>query len=91
MIRRYQLRGRRVPVPSISTDKVQTKPIDYKSGLYTGTPNDLQPAKTLRYVADMRFNGIGKYRTRKGCDHYSVAIGEAVNVQVARASDFKVK
>jgi hypothetical protein len=30
----------------------------------------------------MRFDGIGKYKTRKGCDHYSVAVGEAVNVQV---------
>lgn len=82
MIRRYQIRGRRVTVPSVSTQKAQTKPIDYSKGLYTGTPNDLQPAKTLRYVTDMRFNGIGKYKTRQGCDHYSVAIGEAVNVQV---------
>lgn len=82
MIRRYQVRGRRVPVPSVATEKAQTKPIDYKKGLYTGTPNDLQPKNTLRYITDMRFNGIGKYRTRKGCDHYSVAIGEAVNVQV---------
>lgn len=82
MLRRYQIRGRRVPVPSVSTEKAQTKPIDYSKGLYTGTPNDLQPAKTLRYVADMRFSGVGGYRTRKGCDHYSVAIGEAVNVQV---------
>lgn len=82
MLRRYQLRGRPVPIPSVSTEKAQTKPIDYKGGLFTGGPNDLQPAKTLRFVADMRFNGIGKYRTRKGCDHYSVAIGEAVNVEV---------
>lgn len=82
MIRRYQIRGRRVPVPTISTEKAQTKPIDYSKGLYTGTPNDLQPQKTLRYVVDKRFNGVGKYKTRKGCDHYSVAIGEAVNVQV---------
>jgi hypothetical protein len=86
MLRRYQLRGRRVPVPSVTTDKAQTKPIDYKKGLYTGTPNDLQPQNTLRYIADMRFDGIGKYKTRKGCDHYSVAIGEAVNVQVTSTS-----
>lgn len=81
-MRRYQLRGRPVPVPRVATEKAQTKPIDYKKGLYTGTPNDLQPEKTLRYLTDMRFNGIGKYRTRKGCDHYSVPIGESVNVQV---------
>jgi hypothetical protein len=82
MLRRYQIRGRRVPVPTISTAKVQTQPIDYQKGLFTGLPNDLQPPNTLRYVMDMRFNGLGKYKTRQGCDHYSVAIGEAVNAQV---------
>lgn len=86
MIRRYQLRGRRVPIPSVSTAKAQPDPIDYSKGLFNGIPNDLQPKKTLRYVTDMRFNGIGKYKTRKGCDHYSVAIGEAVNVQVTSVS-----
>lgn len=82
MLTRYQLRGRRAPIPSVSTNKAQPDPIDYSKGLFTGVPNDLQPKKTLRYVTDMRFNGVGKYKTRKGCDHYSVAIGEAVNVQV---------
>lgn len=82
MLRRYQIRGRRAPIPSVSTDKAQTKPIDYKKGLFTGTPNDLQPEKTLRHVMDMRFNGLGKYKTRRGCDHYSVPIGAAVNAQV---------
>lgn len=82
MIRRYQLRGRRVPIPSVSTAKAQPDPIDYSKGWFNGIPNDLQPKKTLRYVTDMRFNGIGKYKTRKGCDHYSVAIGEGVNVEV---------
>lgn len=82
MLRRYQIRGNRAPVPSISTDKSQTKPIDYKEGLVDGVPNDLQPEKTLRYVMDMRFDGVGKYKTRRGCDRYSVPIGEAVNVQV---------
>lgn len=82
VLRRYQIRGRRAPIPTIGTAKAQPQPIDYKGGLYTGVPNDSQPKNTLRYVTDMRFNGIGKYKTRKGCDHYSVAIGEAVNVQV---------
>lgn len=86
MLRRYQLRGRPVPVPRVGTDRIQPDPIDYKGGLFNGVPNDLQPKKTLRYVTDMRFNGVGKYKTRKGCDHYSVAIGEAVNVQVTSTS-----
>lgn len=80
-IRPYS-RSRKVPVPSTSTVKEQTQPIDYKKGLFTGIPNDLQPKNTLRYVTDMRFNGIGKYKTRKGCDHYTTAVGEAINVQV---------
>lgn len=82
MLRRYQLRGRSVPIPSISTQKAQPAPIDYTSGLFTGVPNDLQPDKTLRYITDMRFDGVGKYKTRKGCDHYSVAVGETVNDEV---------
>lgn len=80
MLRPYSLGPRRMYLPT--TIKTQTGLIDYTMGLFTGTPNDLQPPKSLRYVMDMRFNGIGKYRTRQGCDHYSVAIGEAVNVQV---------
>lgn len=82
MIRRYQIRGRRAPIPRVSTDKAQTQPIDYTAGLHTSEQNDLQPKNTLRYVMDMRFNGRGKYRTRKGCDTYSVPIGEAITAQV---------
>jgi hypothetical protein len=82
MLNRYTIRGRRPGIPSVSTKKQQTQPIDYKKGLYTGVPNDLQPAETLRYIRDMRFEGIGKYKTRKGCDHYSQTVGQAVNVQV---------
>lgn len=86
MFRRYQIRGRRALVPSVTTDKAQTQPIDYKKGLYTGVSNDLQPKDTLRYVMDMRFNGIGKYRTRKGCDYYSIPIGQAITAQVTSTS-----
>lgn len=82
MIRRYQLRGRQVAIPSATTRKEQTRDIDYTLGLVTGVPNDLQPKKTLRLIQDNRFEGVGKYKTRKGCDAYSVAVGETVNVQV---------
>ncbi len=82
MLRRYQLRGRSVPIPAIATRKDTPQPFDYTKGWFTGAPNDLQPEKSLRYVTDMRFDGIGKYKTRKGCDHYTVAVGETINVQV---------
>lgn len=80
-VRRYQLRGRQAPIPSVSTRKTQVSPIDFTGGWNTGSPNDLQPDKTLRYLTDMRYLGFGKYETRKGCDTYSVPIGEAVNVE----------
>lgn len=76
MINRYRIRGKRAPIPTVSTRKVQTQPLDYTKGWHDGFPNDLQPEKTLRVVKDSRFNGVGKYQTRKGCDRYSVPIGE---------------
>jgi len=79
---RYLLRGRRVPVPNITTGRSQPQPIDYNKGWADYVPNDVQPKETLRYVTDARFEGVGQYKTRKGCDPYSVPIGEAVNVQV---------
>ncbi len=79
---RYLLRGRRVPVPNITTGRSQPQPIDYNKGWANYAPNDIQPKETLRYVTDARFEGVGQYKTRKGCDTYSVPIGEAVNVQV---------
>lgn len=82
MIRRYQLRRRRAPIPGVTTSKQQSQPLSYEKGRDTGNPNDAQPDNTLRYVTDMRFDGIGKYKTRKGNDHYSVPIGQAVNVEV---------
>jgi hypothetical protein len=80
-VRRYQVRGRRAPIAGVRTRETQVSPIDFTGGLNTGSPNDLQPEKTLRYLADMRYLGFGKYETRKGCDVYSVPIGEAVNVE----------
>lgn len=65
-----------------TTAKAQLNLVDYSLGLIDSVPNDLQSPKSLRYIMDMRFNGIGIYKTRQGCDHYSIAVGEAVNVQV---------
>lgn len=82
MIRQYQLRRRRAPVPSVTTSKQQSQPLSYEKGRHNGNPNDAQPDNTLRYVTDMRFDGIGKYKTRKGNDYYSVPIGQAVNAEI---------
>lgn len=82
MLRRYNIRGRKRPIPRVSTKTSQPQPIDYAKGWHKGNPNDLQPERTLREVFDMRFNGLGKYKTRQGCDRYSVPIGETVNAEV---------
>lgn len=74
--------SRRVNVSSITTQKTQTQPIDYGKGLFTGVPNDIQPKDTLRYITDYRFQGVGQYKTRRGCDHYTVAVGETQNVAI---------
>lgn len=79
---RYQVRGRRALVPNVTTNKAQPQPFDYTKGLFSSKSNDLQPEKTLQYITDMRFRALGKYITRKGCDFYSVPIGETVNVSV---------
>lgn len=81
-LRRFNIRGRRVPVPTVGTNKAEPQLFDYVKGKITGLPNDLQPLKSLREVIDMRFKGIGKYETRKGADPYTVAVGQAVNVEV---------
>lgn len=81
-LRRFQVRGRRAPIPSFSTAKAEPSLFDYIKGLFRGLPNDLQPKKSLQDVEDMRFHGIGRYITRKGCDPYTVAVSQSVNVQV---------
>lgn len=77
-LRPYALRNKRVYKPGIQTKREQTQPIDYKGGWFDGAPNDLQPKGTLRYITDARFDGIGKYKTRQGCDHYSLAVGQSL-------------
>lgn len=81
MLRRG-LRSRVVPIPSTTSDK--TRPIynDFRKGLVTYVPNDSRPKESLSYMTDSRASSVGEYKTRQGCDFYSVPIGETVNVQV---------
>lgn len=85
--------GYRTPIPSISTSKGTTKSISYKDGRNTYKDNDdLKPTELLE-VIDARFAKIGRYRTRKGLDRYSVPIGEAVSAEITStvgASTFTV-
>lgn len=70
-----------VPIPSVTTNKSQTKDYEFKKGLNTNLANDNVPAENWRYATDVREVEIGKWETRKGNDFFSVPIGEAVNVQ----------
>ena len=73
--------GYRTPVPSISSQKAETKEFSFKDGWNTFKDNDDLKPTELRAAIDARFTKIGRYKTRRGTDRYSVPIGEAVNVQ----------
>lgn len=73
--------GYRTPVPEVSSRKQQTKQVSFKGGVNTYKDNDDLSATELVSAVDARFTNIGRYKTRKGLDRYSVPIGEAVNVQ----------
>jgi hypothetical protein len=42
--------------------------------------DDIKPSELVAAI-DARFTKVGRYKTRRGLDRYSVPIGEAVNVQ----------
>lgn len=72
---------RPVFIPSVTTNKVQTKDYEFIKGLNTNLSNDDMPQDQLRYMTDTREIEIGKHKTRQGNDFFSVPIGEAVNDQ----------
>lgn len=73
--------GYRTQVPAVTSNKQQTKQLSFKDAVNTYLDNDDLPATQLAAAYDARFTKIGRYKTRKGLDRYSVPIGEAVNVQ----------
>lgn len=81
MFKRTQLNRSRA-VASNSSLKTEPQSNNFLKGEYTYTPNDIRPADSLTLIQDARVASIGQYKTRKGCDPYSVPIGEAVNVEV---------
>lgn len=74
--------GYRTQIPELGTRRAQTKSVSFKDGIETFKDNDdVKPTEVVR-ANDARFKQIGRYKTRKGLDRYSVPIGEAVNVEV---------
>jgi hypothetical protein len=82
--------GYRTPIPSISTRKATTKSLSFKDGVNTYLDNDDLKPTALRGAIDARFTKIGRYKTRRGLDRYSLPIGEFVNVQNAATTGASV-
>lgn len=57
--------------------------LDYSKGINSFEANDIVPQGFLRYATDARISTHGRYKTRQGCDFYSVPAGETVDVQQA--------
>ncbi|MBO1267090.1 hypothetical protein [Arthrobacter cavernae] len=73
--------GYRTQIPSTSTQKGSTQAVSFKDGVDTYKDNDDLKPTELRAAIDARFTKIGRYKTRRGLDRYSVPVGEAVNAQ----------
>lgn len=85
--------GYRTAIPSITTQKGQTKDLSFKDGTNTYKDNDDLKNTELADVTDMRMVRVGRYKTRKGLDRFSTPIGEASNASVTSttgASTFTV-
>lgn len=55
--------------------------LDYSKGINSFDANDVVRNDTLRLANDARISTHGRYKTRQGCDFYSVPAGETVDVQ----------
>jgi len=75
--------GYRTVIPSITTQKGQTKDLSFKDGVNTYKDNDDLKNTELVEAIDMRMIKVGRYKTRKGLDRFSTPIGEAVNAQTS--------
>jgi len=74
---------RRVVVPSVTTNKTQTKDYEYKQGKNTNLSNDISPPDNWRYITDAREYNVGKWSTRLGSDPFSIPIGESVSANIS--------
>jgi hypothetical protein len=66
----------RTVIPSISTSKGVTKQISFKKLVNTYSDNDDLDVTELYAAIDARMVKIGRYKTRRGLDRFSVPVGE---------------
>jgi hypothetical protein len=55
--------------------------LDYSQGFDTYLANDVVPVNKLIYATDTRISTLGRQRTRRGCDFYTVPAGETLDTQ----------
>ncbi|MBM4644765.1 hypothetical protein GS464_20240 [Rhodococcus hoagii] len=73
--------GYRTRVPGVSSKRAQTKQLSFKDAVDTYTDNDDLKPTALRAAIDARFVNLGRYKTRKGLDRYTVPVGEDVDTE----------
>lgn len=73
------LKSRQVNVVPAPLNKLEL--LDYSKGINSFEANDVVRNDTLRVANDARISTHGRYKTRQGCDFYSVPAGETVDVQ----------
>jgi len=74
--------GYRTNIPSVSASKGRPKQLSFKDGVNTYSDNDdLKPTELVGAI-DARMVKIGRYKTRKGADRYSVPVGEAMSAEL---------
>lgn len=81
-MRRRSRFGYRAGVPSVTTQKGQTRELSYLSGINTYKDNDDKKPTELELARDGRMVKIGRYKTRKGLDRYTVPVGETLDAAV---------
>jgi hypothetical protein len=64
---------RRVPVPSVTTQKSQTKDYQFTRGIDSNSSNDNVGPEHWRYATDTREVQVGKWETRKGNELLSIS------------------
>ena len=82
--------GYRTAIPSISTQKGKTKDLSFKDGVNSYKDNDDLKNTELSAATDMRMVKVGRYKTRRGLDRFTVPIGEATNASVTSTTGASV-
>src|SRR5574343_777479 len=68
--------SRPMVIPRFSSAKSKPLTVDYTNGISTMKPNEEMKLEDLRVAQDARMERVGEYKTRKGCNLFTDAIGK---------------